>query len=415
MPNPRQRATSDDDRGPLGRRGPVRLALAMLTVSPGGMGGGETYARALTRLFDSTTDARAAAALDAHAVVPANARGFSEGIPEVVAERVTSGDGIRRRARGMIEAFVRTRSLRRLLGDAEVVYFPFTVPLPYPRRDQGVVQMLFDLQHLDLPELFSPAERIFRHFAYGSTAKRADAIITISAFTKQRIVDLLGIPEHRIHVAHLGVEADPQPNRGERGDFVLYPARAWPHKNHTRLFEAMAILRRTRPDARLVLTGGNLDELGPLPEGVEWRGLVSTAELRELYRTAAALVFPSLYEGFGLPPLEAMASGCPVATATSGSLPEICGDAAVYVDPLDPVSIAAGMDEAIRRGPELSERGIVRAAEFDWQSCRDAHIRVFESVAADARLGRTRRRRLLGRRLLGRRVSARPGSADSAS
>ncbi|POC80821.1 glycosyl transferase family 1, partial [Vibrio vulnificus] len=102
----------------------------------------------------------------------------------------------------------------------------------------------------------------------------------------------------------------------------MYPARGWAHKNHAKLFEAMKILKKSHPDLTLVLTGGGLDELSP-PDNVEVRGLVSFEELKDLYRTAKCMVFPSLYEGFGLPPLEAMASGCPVASSKSGALPEV--------------------------------------------------------------------------------------------
>ena len=105
------------------------------------------------------------------------------------------------------------------------------------------------------------------------------------------------------------------PGDEPREPFLLYPARAWPHKNHARLFEAFALLRRERPELRLVLTGGG--HSAPLPDGVEVRGHVSADELVSLYRRAAALVFPSLYEGFGQPPLEAMACGCPVACSNA--------------------------------------------------------------------------------------------------
>ncbi|MBF4463351.1 MULTISPECIES: glycosyltransferase family 4 protein [unclassified Rathayibacter] len=368
---------------------PLPVTLSVLTVDPGGMGGGETYARALTRLLVPRPGEED---LAVQVLVPENARGFSEGVPELVAEGVRSGAGHRRRAIGMLQALLRTPALHRLLGREGIVYFPFTVPLPFPSRRQGHVQMLFDLQHRDLPELFPRVERVFRRLAYEATARRADAIITISAFTKGRIVELLGIPEERIHVSHLGVDTERfRPHLGERDDFIFYPARAWPHKNHARLFEAVRLLRSEGHPLRLVLTGGDLDRLGPLPEGVEWRGHVTPDELAELYRRAAVLAFPSLYEGFGFPPVEAMASGCPVAAADSGSLPEICGDAAVYVDPLDPRSIADGILEAIARAAELGPRGIERARLFSWERCRDEHLAVFRAVARQ-RGARGRRR-----------------------
>ena len=132
---------------------------------------------------------------------------------------------------------------------------------------------------------------------------------------------------------------------------MLYPARGWKHKNHARLIDAMRLVRSRHPEMRLVLTGGGLDALGELPDWVDRRGLVSDEELRDLYRRAGVLAFPSLYEGFGLPPLEAMASGCPVAASDAGSLPEVVGRYAVLFDPLSPESIAGGIEEAMADGP----------------------------------------------------------------
>ena len=101
----------------------------------------------------------------------------------------------------------------------------------------------------------------------------------------------------------------------------------------------------------------------------------------ELYRRAACLVFPSLYEGFGLPPVEAMACGCPVAASAAGALPEVCRDAAVLFDPLDPEAIAAGVEEALTRSEQLSERGLQRAATFTWDETARGHDRVYASFS----------------------------------
>ena len=188
---------------------------------------------------------------------------------------------------------------------------------------------------------------------------------------------------NRVHVAHLGVDTDHYlPQRGERDRFVLYPARGWPHKNHARLVEAMHLVRREQaPDMRLVLTGGGLDDLGELPQWVDKRGLVNQEELRELYGRAACLAFPSRYEGFGLPPLEAMASGCPVAAARAGSLPEICGDAAEMFDPDDAGDIARAVLAAVAVGPRRVDAGLEQCARFTWKACAEAHVRVYRDVA----------------------------------
>jgi len=137
------------------------------------------------------------------------------------------------------------------------------------------------------------------------------------------------------------------------------------------------LLEVTHPGLRLILTGGALDDLTDIPANVEVRGLVPLAELRELYRRAACMVFPSLYEGFGLPPLEAMASGCPVASSTAGSLPEIVGDAAELFDPQDPAAIAQAIRNAIARTDELQRLGLEQVRKFTWEHCAEVHVQAY--------------------------------------
>lgn len=360
---------------PTGTR-PVRVAVAMLSLVPGGMGGSETYARELVRELATSPE------VAVQTWVAEAGTGFSPEVPEHVVRGVTGGPRTADRVGTLAQAWWRRGRIRRDLRSADVVHHPFTAPVPWPARDASVVVSLLDVQHLDLPHLFSRAERLYRRRYYDAAARRADVVVTISAFAKQGIVDRLGVDPDRVHVAHLGVNVEEfVPNQGERERFLLYPARGWAHKNHPRLIEAVRLLRQDDPDLRLVLTGGGLDGLTDLPDWVEVRGLVSRAELRSLYRQAACLVFPSLYEGFGLPPLEAMASGCPVAASTAGSLPEVCGDAAVLFDPEAPEAIAAGVREALARSAELSARGPAQAARFSWAACADAHVAAYRAAA----------------------------------
>ncbi|MFT2816918.1 glycosyltransferase family 4 protein [Leifsonia sp. A12D58] len=347
----------------------------MLTLVPGGMGGSETYARALTGQL-ATTDA-----VSTTAFVPEAARGFGNGLPEYIVSGIPAGGSTTDRLRAVATLNLRAPSIRRALSGVDVVHYPFTVPVPKPNRSQASVQSLLDVQHLELPHMFSKAELLYRKRYYEGFAKRADAVITISDFAKRRMVELLGIDADRIHVAHLGVDTDRfTPNLGERENFVLYPARGWPHKNHATLIAGMEIARKSNPELRLVLTGGGLGTLGDLPDWVDRKGLVSQDELLHLYRTAGALVFPSLYEGFGLPPLEAMASGCPVAVSNAGSLPEVVGDAAVLFDPHSPEAIAEGVSQALQKSDELTAAGLQQVKKFTWERCLDVHL----SAYADA-------------------------------
>ena len=202
-------------------------------------------------------------------------------------------------------------------------------------------------------------------------------MIVPTEFVRERAVERLGLDAARVHVVAHGVDHERfRPGEEEREPILLYPAKGWPHKNHGRLFEALPLIRRERPDLRLVLTGYE----GEVPDGVERLDRVPPDELAGLYRRAAALVFPSRYEGFGQPPLEAMACGCPVAASRAASLPEVCGDAAVLFDPDDAAAIAAGVLEALERGAELRERGLLRAARFTWAASAREHERVYVAV-----------------------------------
>jgi len=192
----------------------------------------------------------------------------------------------------------------------------------------------------------------------------------------------LGVPAGKIRVIPLGVDPERfRPGAAAREPFLLYPANFWPHKNHARLFDAFARVRARRPEVRLVLTGAGHGGR-TLPEGVASRGLVSDDELVRLYQTASATVFPSLWEGFGLPPVEAMACGCPVVVSRGTSLPEVCGDAARYVDPLSPGDIASGIEDVLRNPAPLVEAGRRRAARLTLEACVRAHDAVYGELLA---------------------------------
>jgi glycosyltransferase involved in cell wall biosynthesis len=275
----------------------------------------------------------------------------------------------------MAAAAARPGPLREALAAARVVHYPLTIRIP--RLPQPSVVTLHDLQHVDLPDLFSRAERAFRAVAYHGAARHAALVVVPSEFVRGRAVEALGLDPRRVRTIAHGIDHERfHPGERQREPFLLYPARPWPHKNHPRLFEAWALVRRERPELRLVLTGAG--DFGRLPEGVEARGHVSLDELASLYRRASALVFPSFYEGFGQPPLEALACGCPVACSDLPALREACGDAVVYLDPHSPESIAAAALAATGRD---GSGGVERAAGFTWEATARAHDRVYAEAA----------------------------------
>lgn len=351
----------------------MRVGISLLTLVPGAVGGSETYVRGLTGALAEVGSEEYVA------FVPPVATGAGEGLPEVVVPEYRSARTISRRLLAMTRAAARPGPLRRHYEGLDVVHYPLTIALP--KVDASRVVTVHDLQHLDLPQLFGRGERLFRRRAHEGSAREADAVIVPSQFVRRGVVEHLGLVPERVHaiphgIDHVRFAPGPEPREG----FLLYPARPWPHKNHERLFEAFALLRHERPELELVLTGGG-HEGRPVPPGVRVAGLVSTTELVSLYRRAACLVFPSLYEGFGQPPLEAMACGCPVAVSRAASLPEACGEAAEYFDPADAEDIAAVVSAVLESPDGLVAAGLERAAGFTWAETARRHEAVYRSLS----------------------------------
>jgi glycosyltransferase involved in cell wall biosynthesis len=348
----------------------VRVGISLLTLVPGISGGSETYARALTAALADV------GVHDYEALVPTLAPEAGGGLPSYLASGYPASARTVGRLRAMAGAALRRGALGRRLDGFDVVHYPLTLPLPGTTAPYVVT--LLDVQHLDLPSMFSRAERLFRARFYDRAARDAESVIVISHWVRERVIERLGIPSERVHAIHLGVDLErfrPDPEI-ERERFLLYPARPWPHKNHARLFAAFELVRDRHPGLRLVLTGTGHDSAS-LPTGVEALGDVPLSRRIDLYRRAALVVFPSLYEGFGLPPLEAMACACPVASSSAGSLAEVCGDAARLFDPTSVEEIAAAVDDVLASPDTWAARGPARAARFTWQATAQAHDAVY--------------------------------------
>ncbi len=355
------------------------VGISLLTLIPGISGGSETYARELCRALARV------GGLEYRVFVPTIATDAGDGLPTTTVHGYRASRSMPGRIGAMSLAAVRPGPLRRALevDRLDALHFPLSVMLPPVRRPPAVTTVL-DLQHEEHPEFFGRAELAYRRRVYGWTVRHSRIVISISEHGRQTLIERYRLAPERVRAIHLAVDHERFRVRGSepqtRGDYLLYPARPWAHKNHERLYAAFARVRREHPGLRLVLTGEG--EFGDVPAGVQVRGRVGVDELVELYRGAAAVVFPSLYEGFGMPVVEAMACGAPVACANVTSLPEVAGDAARLFDPRDVDDIAAAVDEVLRNPSPYVARGLERAKLFTWDANARAHDAVYRELAS---------------------------------
>jgi len=206
--------------------------------------------------------------------------------------------------------------------------------------------------------------------------RAAARVIAVSEFTRGELVELLRLPEEKIRVVPNAVEDVFSPEGGgAEGEYVLAVGTIEPRKNLPRLAEAA---RRAGRELRVVGASGWGDVR---LDGVGYLGEVGDEELARLYRGALCVAYPSLYEGFGIPVLEAMACGAPVVTSRGGATEEVAGGAAVLVDPLDPDAIAAGIEEAVARRDELRALGLERAQAFSWDESARRTVEIYREVS----------------------------------
>lgn len=257
----------------------------------------------------------------------------------------------------------------------EVLHCP-TVRAPL-RATVPVVVTVHDVAFLRHPEAFPRWSRTYSALVVPRVARAAARLIAPSEFTRQEIVDVLRIPEDRIRVVpEASHEAFSPDGPAAGGDYVLAVGTLEPRKNLDRTADAA---RRAGVELRVVGERG-WGDVDAAVDGVRWLGRVPDAELARLYRGASCVVYASLYEGFGLPVLEAMACGAPVVTSETGSTAEVADGAAVLVDPLDPEAIAAGIADALARREELRDRGLERARAFSWAATAEATAAVYREV-----------------------------------
>jgi len=278
-----------------------------------------------------------------------------------------------------------------------IVYHGMDGFLPYSlRRGDRAVVTVHDLGWRVHPELYNRRLRLMYGGLFPWVVRRADRFIAVSRYTADDLVRRAGVPASKIEVIYHGLDpafsiADNRAGRAPPvSPYVLAVGGVSPRKNTRRLIAAFSRWRARgghRSQYRLLITGTSLDtdfdqNGSVLPEGVSLLGYVDKAELPGLYSGAAAFLYPGIYEGFGLPIIEAMASGAPVVTSRTGAAPEIAGGAAILVDPFDVGSIETGLEQAVQseEARRLIELGRDRARSFEWSAAANATIEVYWSV-----------------------------------
>jgi glycosyltransferase involved in cell wall biosynthesis len=272
--------------------------------------------------------------------------------------------------------------VERFLGPVDVLHFTDWM---YPPQAHGVrATTVHDLIPLRFPDWVTPRTREMHGEKYANAARTCDVIFVNSEYTGNDVAELLGFPADRVVVARPGLGQGFEPDGPRTGlgrPFALGVGTLEPRKNLGRLVEAWRLLR---DDFDLALAGGEGwgDQPHLADERIHALGFVSDVDLPALYRGAEVFVYPSLFEGFGIPVIEAMACGTPVVASSHPSLDEACGDAAVRADPGDAEAIAAAVRDAVARRDELVPRGLAHAARFSWRAVGEIFLRGYEEARA---------------------------------
>lgn len=366
----------------------MKIGINLLQLNPGKIGGMERYIRTLIRHI-----------LEEHVeielflfVTTESISTFPDDVPgvsKILIDHATYGKTI---FSSIVQEGISLYFCPLLVIDPVLIHIPTVVCIP-------------DMQHEYFPEFFTDEILAWRRLHFKASADAATGILTLSHYSAETISAKLGVSSDKVHAVHLaaddafGVTTTLAEKDRVRAKYALpeifgyYPANTWPHKNHLCLLDALVAYRTAHGSPPvIVLTGAMTTGSDPLTKEVCQRdlqdfvrfiGYVPHEDLPVLYQCAQFLVFPSLFEGFGLPVVEAMMSDCPVICSNTTSLPEVAADAALYFDPLRPDQIADAMyrvlhDAGIRK--ELLTNGRSRAAEYSWRSTAEQTVAIFNAV-----------------------------------
>lgn len=285
---------------------------------------------------------------------------------------------------------------KKIPKDTDLFWSPhYNIPLLYKGK---LLVTVHDVLHLALPQFAKGIhKRMYTRLFFSAIAKKASAVLTVSNYSKQEMIKHTSISPERIFPIHLGINQkwleDIQNDTSvHHKPYILYVGNVKPHKNLVGLVQAFKkIMDRIDHDVVIVgkkegfITGDDqiAHEVEGLDDRILFTGYIKEDILKQYYSQAQMLVFPSLYEGFGLPPLEAMAFGCPVIVSDQASIPEVCGEAAVYCNPYSPTDIADKIMMLVNDAAlwsSLKDRGLKRSRQFSWEKCAEQTIEVIQEV-----------------------------------
>jgi glycosyltransferase involved in cell wall biosynthesis len=275
--------------------------------------------------------------------------------------------------------------VERLTGPLDVFHFSDWM---YPPQRSGLrATTIYDLVPLRFPDWVTPRTRAMHTAKYRNAARTCDLIVCISRYTADDVAKRLGVTAERLSVAHPGLDrrfSPDGPARSEPTPYILSVSTLGPRKNLATLVDAFSLLRKRCPEVSLLIAGppSGVARSELEVDGVKLLGFVPDEELAALYRGAAAFVYPSRLEGFGMPVIEALASGTPVVAAAHPSLDEACGEAALRVDPENVEAFAETLERALDEQDALVASGLEHARRFTWEATGRAVVKAYQRALA---------------------------------
>ncbi|MGY3211542.1 glycosyltransferase family 4 protein [Mucilaginibacter sp. HD30] len=291
------------------------------------------------------------------------------------------------------------------LPPVDILFSPHYNSPILPVRAKKRVVTIHDVYHLAYYSQLSYTQKLYANLAINRSVKLSDRIITVSDFSKTEIIKYTGCSPEKISVIHNGVKQlttlrplnHVRKKYGLPDKYLLYVGNVKPHKNLKIFLDAYLLLVNSIKDEYKIviagkkdgfITGDNslfdfIDTNSELKHNVIFTGYVEDNDMDTLYSAASLLVFPSFYEGFGLPPLEAMLNNCPVISSNAASLPEVCGDAAIFFEPFDKEDLAFKIMKVLRNGRlrrDLVSKGALRVKKFAWEVSAQKHLQLLKDL-----------------------------------